>query len=99
VAVLIAEILLSLFAVFGLYAAVRLFALWPCRAYLSVAVELRAPLTPEEGEQRLACAQRQFFPEGYPVVLLIDAALAADPAFRPLLEAADACFVMEGEDP
>ena len=96
-AVMIAEVLLSLLAVFGLYAAVRLFLLQPSRSFASIAIELRAPLTPQEAEMRIAIARKQFLLEGYPIVLLVDAVLLEDASFLPLLEAVDACFVVEDE--
>lgn len=96
-AIMIAEVLLSLFAVFGLYAAVHLFVLRPGCASVLVAVELRAPLSPQEAEARIAVARKQFLLEGYPIVLLVDAVLLEDEAFLPLLETADTYFVVEDE--
>ena len=87
-AVLIAEVLLSLFAVFGLYAAVLLFALRPCGASVAVAVELRAPLSVEEARALLTVVHKQWLLEGYPVVALVEEALLADEAMWLLLETA-----------
>ena len=97
-AVLIAEIVLSLLAVFGLYAAVLLFALRPARGDFAVAVKLSAPMPLAEAKRLLTVARRQYLLEGYPVVVLVDAALLADEGFVALLdEVADICYVVEEE--
>ena len=97
-AVLIAEVLLSLFAVFGLYAAVLLFALRPCGGLLAVAVVLRAPLSVAEARALLTAAHKQWLLEGYPVIALVDDVLLVDETLAALLETAvDAYYIIENE--
>ena len=86
-AVMIAEMLLSLFAVFGLYAAVLLFALRSTQRGILIAVELSAPLSAVEAKNRLAVVRRQLLWEKYPVIVLVDESLLSDAEIVALLEA------------
>jgi hypothetical protein len=99
VAVLIAEVLLSLFAVFGMYAAVLLFAFRPGKKFMAAAIDLRAPMTAEEAEALLAVTHRMLLFEGYSVVALVDQALLRDEAFVALLEnSVDAYYIVENKE-
>ena len=76
-AVLFAEITISLFAVFGLYAAVRFFcALWLAPRELCAVLEIKAPLRAEEAAL-LYCRAKDFLPtpRSTRVVVLVSDAL------------------------
>ena len=76
-AVLIAEIVLSLFAVFGVYAAVRLLAVrFLTPATFAVAVEIFEEIDPREAKAIYLLAREQFFLFGAGrVIVLLDSRL------------------------
>lgn len=78
-AIFMAELILSLFAVFGLYEAVRLFvACFFTPIPTGVVLELREPMLPRELEAAVAHARDQRPPRGGPVVALLHGSLAED---------------------
>ena len=77
-AVLIAEIVLSLFAVFGVYAAVRLLVIrFLTPAAFSVAIEVHEAINEREAKAIYLLAKEQFFLSGIGrVIVLLDGGIA-----------------------
>ena len=96
-ALLLAEMILALLAVFGLYAAVRLLA---ATAFLprtlSVCLELDRAVEEGEAAQLLSCAREACFFQRCRVVVLIDAALPNAAETRAFFEDRGAiCYLIK----
>ena len=99
-AVMIAEIVLALFAVFGVYAAVRLLAtrLFAPAAF-AVAIEVREEIDPREARSLYLLAKEQFFlfGTGRVVVLLENDLENFDEISEIFTALGGECYLMERE--
>ena len=99
-AVLIAEIVLSLFAVFGVYAAVRLLVIkFLTPAMFAVAVEICEEIDAHEAKAIYFLAKEQFFLCGTGrVIVLLDKRLAnADELSRVFVALGGECYLVGNE--
>ncbi len=99
-AVMIAEIVLALFAVFGVYAAVRLFATRLFSpASFAVAIEVREEIDLREAKSLYFLAREQFFLFGTGrVVVLLDQELKnADELLNTFTALGAECYLIEKE--